>query len=204
MGSYRMTTIWRLEAPRADVWAALRDPPRYPDWWPGITEVVVLEPGAEDGTGQRVRVTTRSTLPYDLRFEIRARVIREPDLIVVDALGELAGTGRWELRQDGDLTTAAYTWEVSTSKTWMNLLEPFARPAFIWNHHVVMGWGGEGLARHLDAPLAGLEHTPPVRARDWSPLVALALALVFLRAFRRRARSDRTLAGRAGVGGAHR
>jgi hypothetical protein len=31
----------------------------------------------------------------------------------------------------------------------MNLLAPIAKPFFSWNHNVVMGWGGEGLAKRL-------------------------------------------------------
>jgi hypothetical protein len=35
----------------------------------------------------------------------------------------------------------------------MNLVALFARPVFSYNHDVVMGWGGEGLARRLGVPL---------------------------------------------------
>ena len=31
----------------------------------------------------------------------------------------------------------------------MNLIAPIARPFFSWNHNVVMGWGGEGLAKSV-------------------------------------------------------
>jgi hypothetical protein len=46
-----------------------------------------------------------------------------------------------------------YEWNVTTSKRWMNLVAPVARPVFAWNHDVVMRWGGEGLARELGVPL---------------------------------------------------
>jgi hypothetical protein len=35
----------------------------------------------------------------------------------------------------------------------MNILGPLARPAFVWNHNLVMGRGGEGLARQLGVRL---------------------------------------------------
>jgi hypothetical protein len=35
----------------------------------------------------------------------------------------------------------------------MNLLAPVARPFFSWNHDVVMGWGGKGLAQQLGVEL---------------------------------------------------
>jgi len=54
------------------------------------------------------------------------------------AIGELQGTGRWQLSHDGALTTARYDWKVQTTKAWMNLVAPIARPLFSWNHDVVM------------------------------------------------------------------
>ena len=44
------------------------------------------------------------------------------------------------------MTAVTYEWNVSTTKTWMNLLAPVARPVFAYNHDMVMRWGGEGLA----------------------------------------------------------
>ena len=50
-----------------------------------------------------------------------------------------------------------YEWNVATTKAWMNLLAPVARPVFEWNHDWVMARGGEGIAAS-----AGL---PPARQR---------------------------------------
>lgn len=173
MSTYRLVTTWRIAAEPARIWDALGDPESYPQWWPGLEHVEVLAPGAADGVGRHVRVTLRSRLPYRLRFEIVARELEPPDRIVLDAAGELEGTGRWELRPDGAVTTATYTWEVATTRVWMRVLEPFLRGAFVWNHHAVMGWGGQGLAHHLGARLVSSEQAPPVRAVDWLPLAAL-------------------------------
>ena len=71
------------------------------------------------------------------------------------AIGELQGTGRWHFSNDGQITTARYDWKVQTTKAWMNYLTPIARPVFSWNHDVVMGWGGAGLARRLGVGLLG-------------------------------------------------
>jgi hypothetical protein len=51
------------------------------------------------------------------------------------------------------VTTVLYDWDVHTTRPWMNLLAPLARPVFAWNHDWVMKRGGKGLARLLDAPL---------------------------------------------------
>jgi hypothetical protein len=46
-----------------------------------------------------------------------------------------------------------YDWNVRTTKRWMNVLAPVARPAFEYNHNVVMRRGGEGLAQRLGCRL---------------------------------------------------
>ena len=50
---------------------------------------------------------------------------------------------------DMDDVLVRYDWNVVTTKPWMNLLAPVARPLFKWNHDAVMNWGAEGLARRL-------------------------------------------------------
>jgi hypothetical protein len=74
-------------------------------------------------------------------------------IIEAVAMGELNGTGRWQLSQEGSVTTVRCDWNVSPSKSWMNLLSPVARPIFAWNHGVLMNEGGRSLARLLHARL---------------------------------------------------
>ena len=94
----------------------------------------------------------RSKLPYDLEFESRVTRREPPYLLEGSADGELIGVGRWRLFE-GRGTAVVYEWNVRTAKEWMNRLAPIARPAFTWNHDVVMRQGGQGLARRLGAEL---------------------------------------------------
>ncbi len=181
MGTYRFTTTWQIDKEPERVWEALRDVESYPRWWPGFEDVEVLDPGGPDGQGLHARFTTRSRLPYRLRFETIGRRLRRPELIIVDAAGELAGSGRWDLRSNsGGATVATYQWDVETSKRWMLVLEPFLAPLFVWNHHVLMTWGGHGLARFLGGQLVEVEHSPTLRTRDWLPLTGLAIGVIAL------------------------
>ena len=70
----------------------------------------------------------------------------------------------------------------------MNLAAPLARPLFTWNSKGVMLQAGEGLARHLEAPLVDAEFTAPAWSRGrrlgW---VALAAAVGWLLVRRGRA-----------------
>ena len=82
-----------------------------------------------------------------------SRAIELPHLIEADADGELAGTGRWRFFA-GRETAVTYEWNVRTTRAWMNLVAPVARPVFRWNHNAVMHQGGEGLADLLGAQAA--------------------------------------------------
>jgi uncharacterized protein YndB with AHSA1/START domain len=150
MADYAFVTRWSFQAPIESVWQLLSKSEDWPGWWPGVEAVELLEKGIDGGeVGSLRRLTWKSRLPYKLRFDMRTVRVEKPILLEGRANGELAGTGRWQLRQKGDWTRVQYDWQVATSKRWMNLLAPVARPLFAWNHDVVMRWGGQGLARRL-------------------------------------------------------
>ena len=149
MADYSFVTLWRFRAPLAPVWDLIYHSDRWPEWWRGVERVEKIEPGDAEGIGGVHRYTWKSKLPYRLAFDMRLTRVEPPSLIEGEALGELSGTGRWQLTQDGGVTRVRYDWNVSTTKPWMNLLAPVARPVFKWNHDVVMNWGAECLARKL-------------------------------------------------------
>jgi hypothetical protein len=91
-------------------------------------------------------------LPYELSFDSRVTRVERPHLIEGTATGELEGTGVWRL-YEGSGTAAVYEWRVHTTRAWMNVLAPLARPAFAWNHDIVMRQGADGIARELGARL---------------------------------------------------
>jgi hypothetical protein len=102
---------------------------------------------------EHYRIAWRSRIPYVLEFEFTVRELDEPRSMSGDAAGELSGSGHWRLFEQDGVTAVTYEWNVHTTKTWMNLLAPAAKPIFQYNHNVVMRWGGEGLARHLGCKL---------------------------------------------------
>ena len=131
----------------------LEEPLDWPRWWRGAERVSLLVPGDSNRVGGRYRIEWRSRVPYPLAFEFTVERVDRPVLMEGRAEGELSGRGRWRLLEEGGVTAVLYEWNVATSKRWMNLVAPLARPVFAWNHDVVMRWGGEGLARELGVPL---------------------------------------------------
>ena len=150
--SYEFVTTWCLDAPIERVFEAIDEPGAWPRWWKGVTRTELLAPGDEQRIGRVWELTWRSRLPYDLSFRSTVTRREPPYLLEGIADGELIGIGRWRL-YEGEGTAAVYEWNVRTARAWMNRLAPVARPAFAWNHDLVMRQGAEGLARLLGAPL---------------------------------------------------
>ena len=153
MAQYEFLTTWLLDAPREKVWDAIYAQEHWPEWWRGVEEVEELETGDGDRIGAVSRMVWRSLLPYRVEFQVRTTRVERPVLLEADAIGELRGVGRWRLFEEDGRTAVIYEWKVSTTRSWMNLLAPIARPVFEWNHDWVMAHGGEGIAQLLGCRL---------------------------------------------------
>jgi uncharacterized protein YndB with AHSA1/START domain len=188
VADYRFVTEWDIDAPIARVWEQIEQPENWAGWWPGLEQVREIEPGDEVGAGALKELEFRSFLPYSLSFRGRMTDVVPPRLLRIEAAGELDGTGTYELSESGDGTSASFTWEVRTNKTWMNVLAPVAAPLFTWNHDRLMKAGGEGLGRRLGANVTLREVSGPSlpRALTRVLLVAAPVAWLLIRRARRK------------------
>lgn len=153
VADYHFVSTWALGAPASDVFAALRDYATYPEWWPDVCRVDLAHDGGGSDVGMVVRVRVKSPLFYSLSFDVELVEVAEPTLISTRASGHLVGTGVWRLVEVAGGTVASYTWDVATTRPWMNLLAPVARPAFSAAHESVMRRGARGLTSRLGVPL---------------------------------------------------
>lgn len=151
MADYKFVTFWRVSAPMEAVWNEISHPERWPGWWRGVESVERLERGDDRGVGAIYRFTWKGRLPYRLTFDARTVRAEPPHRLDIVAWGQLDGTGVWQLSREGSETVSRYDWKVRTTKRWMELAAPVARPIFAWNHDVLMEWGAEGLAKRLGA-----------------------------------------------------
>jgi hypothetical protein len=145
---YIFRSSWRLEAPPADVTAALEEVGSYPAWWPEVRAATRID----DDTYE---LRCRSTLPYDLVLETQ-RSVHDTVGGVLEAnlIGDLEGFSRWTITPDGPGTLAVFDEDVVANKRLLQMLEPVARPAFKANHWLMMRHGRAGLRVYL----AGLRH----------------------------------------------
>lgn len=157
MAAYHLLTIWRIEAPLEDVYTAVQNSLRWPAWWPGVKKVEQLQSGQASGIDSVWRYCWQGNLPYQLVFDVRATRIEPLLAIEGSASGDLEGTGRWLFSSEGAVSVVRYEWQVRSTRWWMNLIAPLARPLFIRNHARLMAQGAAGLACWLDAPLLSQE-----------------------------------------------
>jgi uncharacterized protein YndB with AHSA1/START domain len=151
---YEFVTVWRFDAPIERVWEKIENSETWHEWWRGVQKVEQLKAGNAEGIGKIIRSAWRSALPYTLRFDAEVIRIEPLKLIESRAFGELDGTGLWQFEKEKEnITRVRYDWRVRTTKPWMNLIAPLARPFFRWNHDVVMRRGGKGLAKKLNCRL---------------------------------------------------
>ena len=157
MAEYRLLTIWRIEAPLEEVYTAIHNAPRWPDWWPGVKKVEKVAAGDANGINSILRYVWQGQLPYQMVFEVRATRIEKWVTIEGTVHGDLEGVGRWHFNREDEVSVVRYEWYVRSTRWWMNLIAPFARPLFIRNHGILMRQGAEGLACLLGSPLVGQE-----------------------------------------------
>lgn len=151
---YEFVTVWRFDAPLEQVWEAIKHSETWHEWWKGVLKVEEIKAGDADDIGSVRRSTWKSALPYTLRFDSELVRIEPMKLIEARAFGELEGTGLWQFEAESEnQTRVRYDWKVRTTKPWMNLIAPLAKPFFKWNHDVIMSWGGAGLAKKLNCKL---------------------------------------------------
>ena len=158
MAQYHFITDAVLSAPADRVWAVVSRPEGYPDVWRWCKQVDVLDPGGPDLLGARHRLHFGTALPYTITVGTEVVRAAPPDVLDLRAGGDLDGVGRWTLRA-GAVTAVTYEWLVATTKSWMNVLAPVARPVFAWNHDVLMRDFARGVAAASGGELLRIDNS---------------------------------------------
>lgn len=150
---YSFTTKWETSAPIHDVWETIRLSLEWPQWWKSFVSVTEIVPGDDRGIGSLRRYTLQSPTRYKLTFDLLLTDRIEHKLLSGKAEGELAGTGIWHFDVKNSITCIECQWNVRTTKAWMNALAFLLKPAFQYNHRLVMKNGAGYLAQRLGVPV---------------------------------------------------
>lgn len=147
--SYCFITTWHIDQPINKIWDELIKFDDWPKWWKSIKKVR-LEQSSDTTDVGILHFTWKGILPYSLRFPITITNLDPMRRIEGIANGDLEGKGICDITSTKTQTTITYTWSVKTKKRWMNIVAPFTKPLFSWNHHMIMQQGAKGLAKHLN------------------------------------------------------
>lgn len=144
MAAYVFDERWALPHPPAAVAEVLLDLAAYVDWWPQV--VAVGRMGDDDAL-----VLCRSTLPYDLELRLHAAQ-RDLPVLEVAIAGDLAGTARFTVVEDGGGSRLDYRQEVDLGGWFARIPAPLLRladPLLRWNHARMMAGCVAGLRARL-------------------------------------------------------
>jgi hypothetical protein len=153
VAGYRFLTVWWTTAVTDRVWEVLANYATWPTWWRGIQNVEVMRTGDESGVGTVLRQWWRSRVPYTLVFDLEMLRIESGRLLDGRASGDLEGACRWTFAPVNNGTELQFAVDVRTGRWWMNLPFPFASRIVQASFETIMGWGREGLALKLGAPV---------------------------------------------------
>jgi hypothetical protein len=150
---YSFITKWQIKAPLGKVWDAIDKGEDWPIWWKGAEQTEIIDNGNIDGTGKTIRYKWKSFLPFTLSFDFKITDRELYKKISGEATGDLKGTGIWTFEETNGITHVQYKWDVVSTKKIINLLSPFLKWFFNYNHNLLMHWGAKGLAKKLHAKL---------------------------------------------------
>lgn len=153
INQYNFVTIWKIEAPLLAVWNTLMDVEKFPEWWPAVKQLEIIDRGDSNGINSITKQTWQGVLPYRLSFVAQTTEINYLESMFLVASGDLQGSGQWQFSQEDQISIIRYDWNVKTTSIAMSLLASLLKPLLAWNHDEIMRWGALGLADRLGAKL---------------------------------------------------
>jgi hypothetical protein len=152
MTDYHFVSTWRLQAPIEQVWDEIFHTERWPSCWKYVHRVDQLDPGTPTDSADASTWSSPPGCPTGSASTSRCATSSHPPPWRPSPPGA-GGRRALDLTPVDGGTLVRYDWDVRTTKWWINLAAPVARPALVWNHDALMREAAEGLARRLDAEL---------------------------------------------------
>jgi hypothetical protein len=144
---YNLASRWQFNATPDQVWQAIGDPKVWSQWWSSVS--VQMVPSESPTCPEAARCTWRTPLGYRLTVILTPTLLQAPTLSEFTANGELVGNGTCRLFATASKTNVNITWNVATTKPWMNQFAFLLGPAFRINHAWIMRSGEASLKKWL-------------------------------------------------------
>lgn len=151
---YHFVTRWSVRGTVDAVYRILWDAKDYPRWWGDCYLSVTQEKerGAFGLSGV-YKIINRGKLPYTLTWYSTV-MSKDVHGFTIQATGELAGTGRWEFTQKGEMVDIVFYWDVLLGKKWLRTFSFLLKSILVSNHHWVMDRGETHLQEELERETA--------------------------------------------------
>ncbi len=194
---YHFITHWRVPGKAQEVYDILAEAKDLPRWWPSVyLDVLEIQSGGPDQVDKVVRIEAKGWLPYKLNWHFAVTDSDPPNGFGLKAWGDLEGTGRWTLVQDGDFVNVTYDWDVRGQKPLLRYTSKLLKPFFAVNHDWAMRKGEESLKLELRRrgakfPIERVAVPPPPGPTPMPPAplvlgLGVLVAVLVLRPRRRR------------------
>ncbi|GAC1392612.1 MAG: hypothetical protein NVSMB46_08930 [Candidatus Saccharimonadales bacterium] len=147
---YNFISLWEFRASKERLSGVIFNPVGWTEWWKGLVSAQV-SPQGTIGLGSTITCAWKSLLGYKLSLQLTITKIESSSAIHFSSHGDLEGIGSWVIVKSTshNKSFCKITWQVATTKAWMNIFAPILRPVFIYNHHQLMKQGKRGLQRYL-------------------------------------------------------
>jgi hypothetical protein len=156
VGAIEIQGCWRNTAGVEDVWAVLTDLTTWPEWWPAISEVEIVEPSGDALAAARLTFSTRAPLrPLVTTLQVMDQQ-RPSRLDIAIADGPLGGRGTFTIADDPEGSRSCYDVSLAVRSLLFRPLEPILRSGTRSSGRARLERAGEDLAR-----LAGGEPLAP-------------------------------------------
>jgi hypothetical protein len=130
----------------ATLWAAMTDVSSYRAWWPWLSG---FEADAFD-QGEQWTCVVRPPLPYSLRFTLRLDVVDPPTCAEATVSGDIVGTARVSVRDDGNGgSVARLESQLAPANRFLRGVARVARPVVRFGHDWVLDTGAAQFRRNL-------------------------------------------------------
>ncbi|MFU8841398.1 MAG: SRPBCC family protein [Nitriliruptoraceae bacterium] len=147
MGAIEIRGCWRNTADVEDVWEVLVDLETWPEWWPAISAVQLVEPSTHGIAAARLTFSTRPPLrPLITTLEVVDQ--QQPsrlDVVVSD--GPLGGHGVFTIDPDPQGSRSCYDVSLAVRSLLFKPIEPILRSGTRSAGRERLVRAGEDLAR---------------------------------------------------------
>lgn len=124
---YRFATVFTIDVEPQRIWDVLTAPGGWLANYADVEHWTQTARGDHNHVGDRYDIAHHAVGPMKLNYHIEVVTSRPPDRLAWRVTGDVAGAGTWELDELDSVTDLRFTWEVTTTRRWMNVFAPIIR-----------------------------------------------------------------------------